>query len=94
MKTKIEIEVKPFNTPNVAILRMPMGDGEDTITSIPLKEIDASTLNKLCDDFTDEVFSKAGKSRPVEETPEQDDSASSDNNDSALFPSRPHSKVG
>lgn len=94
MKAKIEIEIKPFSAPNVVLLKIPMGNGDDTVSSIPLKEIDPGTLDKLCDDFTNEIFKKAGKSRPVQNADNDEDNSDQDEPpDPAMFPSQPHSKA-
>lgn len=62
MKAKIEIELKPFNIPNFAIAeRHEPGDDE---RSFPLALIDANTLDRMCEDFRNAVFKKAGKQQP------------------------------
>lgn len=68
MKVNIEIELKPFQTPNFAlVLNRKERDGEfggPEETSIPLSKLDAITLDKMCDEFRSEVFRKAGKTPP------------------------------
>ncbi len=67
MKVTIELDLEPFETPDFAIIRSepkPRQDGFQAINSIPLREIDASILYSLCENFTDSVFRKAGKQRP------------------------------
>lgn len=64
MKVQLEFEIKPFTTPNdVRRLRnaMPTEDAE----GISLSDLDAQTLDRLCDQFRDDVFRKAGKTRPL-----------------------------
>ena len=62
MKAKIEVEFKPFQVPSFAICeRHEPGDDE---RSIPLSMIDANTLDRMCEEFTDAVFKKSGRRRP------------------------------
>lgn len=62
MKAKIEVELRPWMTPNFACSVAP----ENTVeaASIPLKDLDAATLGRLCDEFRVDVFKKAGKPDP------------------------------
>lgn len=68
MKINLQFEIKPFTTPNyVRRLRngspgtLPTEDAD----GIPLSELDAQTLDRLCNQFRDDVFRKAGKTRPL-----------------------------
>lgn len=47
---------------------MPLGKREDGFKEAPcypLSDLDSFTLHKLCEDFRDEVFRKAGKEQPA-----------------------------
>ncbi len=62
MKTTVEMELKPFETPNFAIaVRHEPGDDE---RSFPLSMLDANTLDRMFNDFRDAVFEKARKQQP------------------------------
>lgn len=61
MKTKVELTIKPFKTPNYIFIDEPV---DDQSRSLHLSEVDATTLYKLCSQFTKEVFKKAGKNMP------------------------------
>jgi len=65
MKTKLEINLKPFKTPNFILEQKTGGmQTDDNPRSFELKMFDARTLEKMCEEFTDAVFRKAGKRRP------------------------------
>lgn len=69
-KLSVEIEIKPFQVPVFVIVQ----DAPDYVSDdhgIPLSALDSLTLDKLCRDFRDEVFKKAGKEQPpqVKEKP-------------------------
>ncbi len=71
MKVNIEIELQPFTVPNyVLVVEKPSKreDGFKEGRKFHLSEIDAITLLKLCNDFRNEVFRKAGKDQPPEAT--------------------------
>lgn len=59
----INIELKPFSTPNFVILKR-QNDGDKENKSFPLKELDSRTLSDMCDEFRKEVFKKAEKEDP------------------------------
>ena len=66
-KTTIQVELKPFQTPSYVIVESKAGlrqEGMMEPAGYPLSVVDAETLNKLCNDFRDEVFRKAGKIQP------------------------------
>ena len=72
MRIKIEREIKPFQVPNFVVIvtePKPRQEGFHPENSIPLSDLDASTLWKLCDDFKDSVFRKAGKAQPPMKAP-------------------------
>lgn len=62
MKAKIDVELKPFLVPNFVILKSVDRDSR----SLALGDLDAVTLDKLCEEFTREVFKKANKQRPAQ----------------------------
>jgi hypothetical protein len=65
MKATLEMELKPFGTPNFAVAeRHEPGDDE---RSFPLSLLDPYTLERMCDEFRTAVFKKAGKQRPPQE---------------------------
>jgi hypothetical protein len=62
---KFEISLEPFMTPNfVRMVTRSPAEKSDRIPTLPLLEIDAETLDRLCDQFRTDVFNKAGKSPP------------------------------
>ncbi len=66
----MNIELEPWIVPNFAIGKMPTrprqeGFNPDAVPKWSLKELDAETLAKLCDDFRTEVFRKAEKPDPT-----------------------------
>ena len=64
MQARINVELQPFKTPNFVRAVMPPGKREDGMQEVPcypLSALDSVTLDKLCRDFTKEVFEKAGK---------------------------------
>lgn len=67
MKVTLQVELQPFQTPNF-VLAVPKPrkreEGMKEATSYPLSDLDALTLHKLCEQFRDEVFRKAGKEQP------------------------------
>lgn len=70
MKASIEIELKPFDVPNYVITVQPPRPKQDGIQELPtfhLSDLDPLTLDRLCRDFRDDVFKKAGKQQPPQE---------------------------
>ena len=64
MKATLQIELQPFQTPNfVRAVGKPglKQDGMQELPCYPLSDLDSETLDKLCSDFRDEVFRKAGR---------------------------------
>ena len=67
MKVTLNIELQPFTTPNFVRAALPPGKREDGFKETPcypLSDLDSLTLHKLCEDFRNEVFRKAGKKQP------------------------------
>lgn len=65
----IEVKVKPFIVPRTVYLDMPPRPKQEGLC-VPqhyyLKDLDASTLSKLCDEFRKNVFELAEKQDPKE----------------------------
>lgn len=64
----VSIEIEPFLTPNFVRQKRPASsekqeDGRE-MPAIPIKELDAELLSRLCDDFRENVFAKALKQDP------------------------------
>jgi len=67
MKATIEVKLKPFSVPNFVLTEAEPKPREEGMTEPPkyaLSELNPETLEALCEQFTNEVFRKAGKSRP------------------------------
>lgn len=65
----MDIKLQPFLTPNFVIGVMPAqprqeGFNPDAVPKWSIKEVDAETLGKMCDDFRAEIFRKAEKPDP------------------------------
>lgn len=72
MKASIEVELRPFTVPNYVLTVQPPRLKQEGIVETPklsLSDLDSLTLERLCNDFREEVFTKAGKSRPPQEGP-------------------------
>jgi len=63
MKVNIEVELRGFNVPNFVIIEAKLEEKVEA-QSIPLSSLEAVTLHKMCEEFRNEVFKKAGKSQP------------------------------
>ena len=62
MKARVMIEIKPFSIPSFLVLKA--DQGETTVASVKLSEVEESTLSALCDEFRAGVFKAAGKTDP------------------------------
>lgn len=62
MKARVSIEVRPFNVPDYVTLIADQGD--TTVASVQLTELEADALSALCELFRAEVFKKARKTDP------------------------------
>jgi len=63
----IKLQIKPFRTPNFVIPAQPIGqrqDGFKNAIGIPLADLDAETLNEMCEAFKVELFKKANLTPP------------------------------
>lgn len=68
MKSKIEAEVQPFTVPSHVYFVVPCATkAEGYSASIPLPQVDALTLDALCNDFRRAVFEKAKVEQPPRE---------------------------
>ena len=63
MKTTVEVEIKPFIVPNFVVQ---VGEGEQPFS---LSLLSPDTLDKMCNEFRDAVFKKAGKAQPPTQKP-------------------------
>lgn len=64
---RMQVPIKPFTTPNFVILDIPERSkqaGFQELQCLPIKDVDVETLDKLCQDFREAVFTKAGKPDP------------------------------
>jgi hypothetical protein len=62
MKVKIEVELEPFKVPNFVVVKPKphrKNEGFKDATSIPIGELPADVIYKLCEDFTAAVYAKA-----------------------------------
>ena len=67
MKATLKVELQPFQTPNFVRAKTPpkpRDAGFEEAPCYPLSDLDPETLEDLCEQFTREVFKKAGKQRP------------------------------
>lgn len=65
----LQVELQPFQTPNFVRVAGKPGLKQEGVQDMqgqcfPLSDLDPETLDRLCRDFRDEVFRKAGKERP------------------------------
>lgn len=70
MKVTLEVDLQPFMVPNFVRVVSEPGRKEDGVQELPcypLSVLDSWTLHKLCCNFRDEVFRKAGKGQPPEQ---------------------------
>lgn len=66
MKASIEMDIAPFTIPNFVREKTDPGDASKEGYAVPLSALDPLTLDRLCRDFRDAVFNKAGKQKPPE----------------------------
>lgn len=62
------VDTQPWVVPNYIILKMPIRPRQDGFREAPklhVKDIDADTLARMCDEFRAGVFRKAGKADPA-----------------------------
>jgi hypothetical protein len=67
MKATLEVDLQPFQVPNFVRPVAKPGKREDGFTetvAYPLSDLDSMTLWRLCENFKNEVFHKAGKEQP------------------------------
>lgn len=68
MKATIELELEPFTIPNFVRPTENPDVNRDSL-AIPLSALDSETLDRLCRDFRNAVFMKAGKEQPPQAAP-------------------------
>jgi len=64
MKATIELNIKSFAVQDIVLLDPPEGPSEGTTGRLQLQDLTPETLARLCDEFRDSVFEKAGKPDP------------------------------
>lgn len=67
MAIETQIKLQHFRVPNFVLTEPNVGRREDGFSEAPkyaLNELDAATLDLLCDQFREDVFKKAGKQDP------------------------------
>lgn len=67
MSVHIKVKLRPFTVPNFVSHETPPGYLMERSQEGPksaLKDLDEETLAALCEEFTENVFAKAGKQRP------------------------------
>ncbi len=67
MSIETRIRLQPFRTPNFALIEPKLGsrqEGFKEADKYALSELDAATLDLLCDQFRADIFTKAGKRDP------------------------------
>lgn len=68
MKVTMDVEVADFMVPNFVRVLRPPGHRQDGFklddSSISIADLDAVTLDRLCANFREAVFKKAGKTPP------------------------------
>jgi len=67
MKVNLEVNIKPFNVPNFVVIEKKAGtrqEGFKESPAIPLNELGEDVIWKLCDEFCNEVYKKAGVKTP------------------------------
>jgi len=62
MKAAITVDLKPFTVPNYVIVKNTGKSGQ--VKQYALGELDADLLERLCEEFTNSIFKRAGKKRP------------------------------
>ena len=70
MKTKIEVNLHPIETPNYVTAETSPGKRQDGFVERPrykLSELSEQVLSQLCNEFRAEIFKKAGKDDPDKE---------------------------
>ena len=68
---EMKIKLKPFSAPNYVVQVIPPRKRQDGLLNgynYPLKEVPAEALSIMCDEFRKEVFAKAEKKDPREES--------------------------
>lgn len=67
MEVSVKMKLKPFQVPNFVLTEpevRPRQEGFQEAPKFRLSDLDSHTLDKLCGEFRDSVFRKAGKQQP------------------------------
>jgi hypothetical protein len=64
MKATIDLEIQPFEVP-FTVRIIPPEPCEGTTGTLKIEDMTVETLARLCDQFRDSVFEKAGKQDPA-----------------------------
>lgn len=67
MKASIKVDLQPFSVPNFVLTHQearPRQEGITETVKFALSELDADTLERLCQDFRKAVFEKASIPMP------------------------------
>jgi hypothetical protein len=68
---KINVKIVPFVVPGGVYIESPVAPRQEGLKAksmIPLRDIEATELAALCDDFRKRVFAAAGKADPDQPT--------------------------
>jgi len=63
----MNVDILPWNTPNFVLAKTGPRTRQEGIINPPswhLRDVDAETLSKMCDDFRADIFFKAEKKDP------------------------------
>lgn len=64
MSIKLNVELEPFRTPNYVMVKQEVRQRQEgpclDAPKYHVKDLDAETLGKLCDEFRASIFEKAG----------------------------------
>lgn len=67
MKATLHVELQPFQVPNFVMAVGKPGarqEGMRELPSYPLSDLDSETLDRMCNEFRNEIFRRAGKNQP------------------------------
>lgn len=67
---EINLKLQPMSVPNFVIAMMPPRERQEGMVEAPkfhIRELEADTLDKLCNEFRKNVFAKAEKKDPATE---------------------------
>jgi len=67
VEVNVKMKLKPFQVPSFVLTEpevRPRQEGFQEVPKFRLSDLDSSTLDKLCEEFRNSVFKKAGKQQP------------------------------